>query len=67
MLTKNSTGLKGKVRKKKHVQLGISIKRKTRSVAVLRWLNRFGHSISYDKVNVLETKIAANQFKAENI
>lgn len=54
---------KGKVRTKKHVQLGVSIKRKTASVAVLRWLNRFGHSISYDEVNAIETKIARNQCK----
>ena len=59
--------IKGKVRTKKHVQLGISIKRKTGSVAVLSWLNRFGHSITYDEVKTIKTKIAANQVKAENI
>ena len=58
---------KGKVRTEKHVQLGISFKRKTGSVAVPWWLNRFGHSITYDEVNTIETKIAANQVKAENI
>ena len=54
---------KENVRTKKHVQLGVSIKRKTGSVAVLRWLNRFGHSISYEQVNAIETNIAANQVK----
>ena len=51
----------GRKRVPKHVQLGLSIKRKTGSVSVIRWLNRFGHCISYDEINATETKIAEGQ------
>ena len=48
----------GKLRTKKHVLLSFCVKRKTGSKDVLKWLNRLGHGISYDEVNVLETFLA---------
>ena len=57
----------GRTRVKKHVQLGISIKRKTASVEVIRLLNHYGHSISYDEVNVLETRLAEDQVQHQNL
>ena len=51
----------GRKRVPKHVQLGLSVKRKTGSVNVIRWLNRFGHCISYDEINSTETKLAEEQ------
>ena len=57
-LTHNSS-MKRK-RTKKHVELGLSIKPITGSVDA-RWFNRFRHSISYDEINALETKLAEEQ------
>ena len=48
----------GKIENIKHVQLGITTKRKTGSRVMLDSLNRLGHSISYDKVNYVETSLA---------
>ena len=45
----------------KHVQLGLSVKRITGSVSVIRWLNRYGHCISYDEINATEAKLAEEQ------
>jgi hypothetical protein len=57
----------GRKRTKKHVQLGVIIKRKTASVDVIRWLNRLGHVISYDEINSVETKIAEDQIRQVSI
>ena len=57
----------GRKRTKKHVQLAIATKRKTASISVIRWLNRFGHIISYDEVNAVETKLAEDQIRNVNI
>lgn len=43
------------------MQLGLSVKRKTGSVSVIRWLNRYGHCISYGEINATETKLAEEQ------
>ena len=51
----------GRKRVPKHVQVGLSIKRKTGSVSVLSWLNRYEHCISYDEINATETKLAEEQ------
>ena len=51
----------GRKRVPKHVQLGLSVKRKTGSVNVIRWLNHYGHCISYDEINATETKLAEEQ------
>ena len=45
----------------KHVQFGIETKRKTSSKFMVNSLNRFGHSISYDEVNNIETFFAEMQ------
>ena len=52
---------KGKQKTVKHVQLGIVTKRKTGSKFMINSLNRFGHSISYDEVNNIETFFAEMQ------
>ena len=57
----------GRKRTKKHVQLAIATKRKTASISVIRWLNRFGHIISYDEVSAVETKLAEDQIRNVNI
>ena len=43
------------------MQLGIYVKRKSGSVDLIRWLNRLGHTISYDEINSIETKLAEDQ------
>ena len=48
----------GTKRVHKQVQLGICVERKSRSVDLIRWLNRLGHSISYDQINSIENKLA---------
>ena len=53
----------GKKKTTKHVQLAISVKRKTGSVSVIRWLNRFGHATSYNEINAIETKLAEDQVR----
>ena len=58
-LTCNSS--MGRKRTKKHVELRLCIKRITDSVDAARWLNCFRHSISYDEMNALETKLAEEQ------
>ena len=45
----------------KHVELGLCTKRKTGSRKLITWLNRLGHSISYQDVNLAETHIAEEQ------
>ena len=45
----------------KHVRLGLSVKRKTGSVSVVRWLDHYGHCISYDEINATEIKLAEEQ------
>ena len=56
----------GRKKVNKHVQLAMAIKRKTGSVSVIRWLNRYGHSISYDELNAVETKLAEDQIHDDN-
>eukprot|EP00794_Sanderia_malayensis_P013591 gene13591-14999_t len=45
----------------KQVLLSLCTKRKTGSKQLVRWLNKFGHSISYDEVSYLETSLANQQ------
>ena len=45
----------------KHVQLGVSIKRKTGSRKAIQWLKRFGHCLSYKEINHDETFLAEEQ------
>lgn len=45
----------------KHVELGLCTKRKTGSRRFITWLNRLGHCISYNEVNLAETSIAEEQ------
>ena len=51
----------GRKKVQKHVQLGICVKRKSGSVDLIRWLNRLGHTVSYDEINSIETKLAEDQ------
>ena len=44
-----------------HVEVGLCTKRKTGSRKLITWLNRLGHSISYQDVNLAETHIAEEQ------
>ena len=50
----------------KHVQLGLCIKRTTGSRKVIQWLNRFGHSISYKEINIVETHLAEEQTRIQD-
>ena len=57
----------GKKKVPKHVQLGLTVTLKTDSVSTIRWLNRFGHSISYDEINGTEATLAEEQLNNENV
>ena len=56
----------GKIKIIKHVQLGITTMRKTRSRLMLASLNRLGHSISYDEVNNVKTSFAELNVKNQS-
>ena len=43
------------------MQLGICVKRKSGSVDLILWLNCLGHTVSYDEINSIETKLAEDQ------
>ena len=58
-LTYNSS--MGRKTTKKHIELVLCIRRIAGFVDAVRWLNCFGHSISYDEINALETKLAEKQ------
>ena len=45
----------------KHVELGLCTKRKTGYRKLITWLNRLGHSISHQNINLLETHFAEEQ------
>ena len=45
----------------------LAVKRKTASTAVIRWLNRFGHCVTYNEINAVKTKLAENQVCIEDI
>ncbi len=53
----------GKDRTIKHVLLALCTKRKTGSKQLIKWLNNFGHCISYDETCFLETSLAVEQTK----
>ena len=55
----NSTN--GRSKTVKHVELALNIKRRTGNKAVITWLNRYGHCISYTDVSLVETKFADDQ------
>ena len=40
-------------------------KRKTGSKQLISWLNRFGHGISYDEVNFLETHLVDDELQIQ--
>ena len=56
----------GKIKTIKHVQLGITTKKKTGSGLMLDSLNRLGHSISYDEVSNAETSFAELNVKNQS-
>ena len=57
----------GRYRCSKHAVLGLCLKRKTGSRAILEWFNRLGHSTSYDEVNYLETSLAVEAIGDEDL
>ena len=42
------------------------IKQTTGSRKVIKWLNRFGHSISYKEINIVETHLAETQTRIQD-
>ena len=56
----------GKIKTIKHVQLGITTKKKTGSGLMLDSLNRLGYSISYDEVSNAETSFAELNVKSQS-
>ena len=56
---------RGKVKTLKHTQLGLILKRKTGSKQIINYVNRLGHCISYDEVNMIETAVADEQMKKQ--
>ncbi|XP_066920335.1 uncharacterized protein [Clytia hemisphaerica] len=57
----------GRFRCSKQTKLGFCIKRKTGSKTLVGWMNKFGHCISYDDVNYLETILAMDAMYNESI
>ena len=57
----------GRFRCSKQTKLGFCIKRKTGSKTLVGWMNKFGHCISYDDVNYLETTLAMDAMYNESI
>ena len=55
----NSTN--GRSKTVRHVELALNIKRRTGNKAVITWLNRNGHCISYTDVGLVETKFVDDQ------
>ena len=55
-ITFNATS--GRVKTVKHIQLGMFLKRNTRSKEIVTCMNRLGHSPCYSKLLELETNIA---------
>lgn len=51
----------------KHVLLSLCTKRKTGSKDLVKWLNRFGHCISYDETAYLETFLANEEIKNQMV
>ena len=49
---------RGKTKTQKHTELGLVLKRKTGSKQIVSLLNKLGHCISYDEVNMVETAVA---------
>ena len=61
------TTTNGRMRTSKHVTVALSIKRKTGSKDIITWLNRYGHIISYDEINFVETDLAEQIMKNKNL
>jgi len=53
----------GKHRTSKHALLALCTKRRTGSKQMIKWLNRFGHVISYDETAYVETTLAEDEVK----
>ena len=52
----------------KHVNLALSVKRKTGSKHMITWLTKLGHGISYDEVkNFVETSLAKEMVKNQQL
>ena len=47
-----------KYKTQKHVNFSLCTKRKTGSRVLLKWINRYGHGVSYDEVSVVEIFLA---------
>ena len=56
----------GRKRVPKYAQLGLTVKWKAGSVITIRWLNRFGHSTLYGKINATEATLAEEHLHNEN-
>ena len=61
------TATNAKHRCSKHVNLALSVKRKTGSKHMITWLNKLGHGISYDEVNFVETSLAKEMVKNQQL
>ena len=59
--------LNGKYRCSKHAIFGWCVKRKTGSRSMIEWLNRMGHSISYDEINFMETSLALQAIENDSV
>ena len=57
----------GRFRCSKQTKLAFCIKRKTGSKTLVEWINKYGHGISYDDVNYLETTLAMDQMHQKSI
>lgn len=56
----------GDNRTSKHTLLALCTKRRTGSKKLLTWLNRFGHTLSYDETLFVETTLAEDEARNQN-
>lgn len=58
---------KGRIKPRKHMKLGLTVKTLTNSRKLLLLLNRLGHSIAYTTAEELETEITYTEFKKNKV
>ena len=61
----NASG--GKLKTLKHVLLPFSVKRRTGSKEILRWINKLGHGVNYDEIIFLESSLATDAVQRQSL
>jgi len=61
----NASG--GKLKTLKHILLPFSVKRRTGSKEILRWISKLGHGVCYDDIIFLESSLANDAFQGQSM